>query len=207
MRSDEMEEKTIATNLVKFRKHEGLTQQELADKINYSDKVISKWERGESLPGIEALNIIAEFYNISVDDIIKNTNSLQSTPESNIIGMKMVKGPSNYFVWSMLIPVIFLGISSAFGPGWFVIGGTSTLLYFIFYSIRSVFKEYIGTFNEHEIKVVSTPIYIKMFIDNILVDSIGVPLLNNYLLTGKIDKFHIKAKITLLFGGCVIYKE
>lgn len=202
-----MGEKTIANNLARYRKREGLTQLELANEINYSDKVISKWERGESLPGIEALKKISEFYGISVDEIIDNTSSFQSPSKSNIIRSKISKGPSKFFMWTMIIPVIFWGISIAFGPQWFVIGGVTTLLYFIIYSIRSVFKEYIAIFNGHEIKVVTTPISIKMFIDNVMVDSFGFPILNNYLLTGKIDKYNIKVKITLLFGVCIFYKE
>ena len=40
----------IASNLTKYRKNLGLTQLELAEKLNYSDKTLSKWERGESIP-------------------------------------------------------------------------------------------------------------------------------------------------------------
>ena len=36
----------LAENLVKYRKHFNLTQAELAEKLNYSDKAVSKWERG-----------------------------------------------------------------------------------------------------------------------------------------------------------------
>ena len=60
----------IAQNLIKYRKENGLTQQELAEKLNYSDKSISKWERGEGVPDIYILKQIAELYNITVNDII-----------------------------------------------------------------------------------------------------------------------------------------
>ena len=45
----------IASNLTKYRKNLGLTQLELAEKLNYSDKTLSKWERGESIPDIVTL--------------------------------------------------------------------------------------------------------------------------------------------------------
>ena len=45
----------IAKNLTTYRKKAGITQQELADKLNYSDKSISKWERGEGVPDIYIL--------------------------------------------------------------------------------------------------------------------------------------------------------
>lgn len=46
-----------------------MTQLELADKFNYSDKAVSKWENGETLPSIEVLKDLADFYGIKVDDL------------------------------------------------------------------------------------------------------------------------------------------
>ena len=61
----------VAKNLVELRKNAKLTQIELAEKLNYSDKAISKWERGESLPDVETLKRIAELYDVSVDALLK----------------------------------------------------------------------------------------------------------------------------------------
>ena len=58
----------IANNLVKFRKSAKLTQLELAEKLKYSDKNISKWERGDSVPDVVVLKQLADLYNIKVDD-------------------------------------------------------------------------------------------------------------------------------------------
>ncbi|MCQ2387416.1 MAG: helix-turn-helix domain-containing protein [Clostridia bacterium] len=60
----------FATNLVRFRKTLKLTQAEFAEKINYSDKAVSKWERGESVPDIYTLYDIAKFFKVSVDELI-----------------------------------------------------------------------------------------------------------------------------------------
>jgi len=60
----------IANNIIKYRKKFKLTQAELAEKLNYSDKSISKWERGDSLPDIIILNDIAKIFNISLDNLI-----------------------------------------------------------------------------------------------------------------------------------------
>ncbi|MDD4001035.1 MAG: helix-turn-helix transcriptional regulator, partial [Bacilli bacterium] len=51
-----------------------LTQLELAVELNYSDKAISKWERGESMPDIYVLSLLADFYNITVNDLISDQN-------------------------------------------------------------------------------------------------------------------------------------
>ena len=60
----------IAKNLIKYRKEKGFTQQELAEILNYSDKSISKWERGEGVPDIYILKQIAELFGVTVNDII-----------------------------------------------------------------------------------------------------------------------------------------
>ncbi|MEA4911441.1 MAG: helix-turn-helix transcriptional regulator [Oscillospiraceae bacterium] len=59
--------KTVAANLIALRKKAGLTQAELASKLNYSDKAVSKWERGESVPDASVLLSIASLYGVSVD--------------------------------------------------------------------------------------------------------------------------------------------
>ena len=59
----------IAKNITELRKKNGLTQAELAEKLNYSDKAVSKWEKGESLPGIEVLYKLGELYGVSLDYI------------------------------------------------------------------------------------------------------------------------------------------
>lgn len=60
----------LALNLAKYRKANGLTQTDLAEKLNYSDKAISKWERGESFPDIFVLTQLANLYHVTVDDLI-----------------------------------------------------------------------------------------------------------------------------------------
>ena len=62
--------KAIADNLVRYRTAAGLTQSELAQKINYSDKSVSKWERAEGTPDIFVLNELAELYGLGVGDFL-----------------------------------------------------------------------------------------------------------------------------------------
>ena len=61
---------TIAANLVAYRKQAQLTQQELATKLNYSDKAISKWERAEGVPDVLVLKAIADLYGVTVNDFL-----------------------------------------------------------------------------------------------------------------------------------------
>ena len=61
---------TIASNIIQLRKQNKLTQAELAQKLNYSDKAISKWERGESVPDIEILKQISDMFGVTIDYLI-----------------------------------------------------------------------------------------------------------------------------------------
>ena len=68
MESENKQQELLAKNLVYYRKASGLTQLELAEKFNYSDKSISKWERGEGFPDVFVLKSLADFYGVNVDD-------------------------------------------------------------------------------------------------------------------------------------------
>lgn len=60
----------IAENLTNLRKSYGLTQAQLAEKFNYSDKAICRWERGDTLPDINTLYALAEFYGVTMNDLV-----------------------------------------------------------------------------------------------------------------------------------------
>ena len=62
--------KTVAKNIAQYRKAHHDSQLDLATKLNYSDKSVSKWERGESLPDVYILSQIAELYGVSVSALI-----------------------------------------------------------------------------------------------------------------------------------------
>lgn len=75
--------KIIGNNLLKLRKEKKLTQLELAEKFNYSDKSISKWENGESLPSIEILYQLANFYGTTLDGLTSEdaVSTIESKPK------------------------------------------------------------------------------------------------------------------------------
>lgn len=60
----------VAANLSSLRKAKGLTQLQLADQLHYSDKAVSKWERGESLPDLAVMKQLADFYGVLIDDFL-----------------------------------------------------------------------------------------------------------------------------------------
>ncbi len=74
----------FAQNLIRYRKALNLTQAELAEKLNYSDKAVSKWERAESLPDIYTIKQIADFFGINVDTIISEPKKDRFKPNYNL---------------------------------------------------------------------------------------------------------------------------
>ena len=71
--------KRLADNMVKYRKLNGLTQLELADFLSYSDKSVSKWERGEGVPDAFVLLNLARLYDITVSELIGETGESRET--------------------------------------------------------------------------------------------------------------------------------
>ena len=66
----------IGANIAAYRKRAGMTQMGLAEKLNYSDKAISKWERGESVPDVLTLVQMTEQFGITVNDLLEDPNAL-----------------------------------------------------------------------------------------------------------------------------------
>ena len=71
----------IAKNITELRLLNNMTQLELAEKLNYSDKSVSKWERGESLPDIAVLVEIAQIFGVSLDYLVREENIEETIKE------------------------------------------------------------------------------------------------------------------------------
>ncbi|MBR4951246.1 MAG: helix-turn-helix domain-containing protein [Clostridia bacterium] len=72
----------IANNITELRKAVPYTQAELAQKLNYSDKAVSKWERGESIPDVVVLKQIADLFGVTVDYLLEEVHPLKSTMQN-----------------------------------------------------------------------------------------------------------------------------
>ena len=70
----------IAKNLVELRKSRKFTQQELASRLNYSDKAISRWEHAETLPDIETLCKICDIYGVKFEYLLQREQPRGNNP-------------------------------------------------------------------------------------------------------------------------------
>lgn len=72
----------IAKNITYYRKRMGWTQLELAERLSYSDKSVSKWERAEGLPDIVVLTTMAELFGVTVNDLLSKDEPAEPVQES-----------------------------------------------------------------------------------------------------------------------------
>ncbi|MBR0140837.1 MAG: helix-turn-helix domain-containing protein [Ruminococcus sp.] len=64
----------FSDNLILLRKAKNMTQEELAEKLNVTRQTLSKWETGDSLPDIEKCRMIAEIFDVSIDELVTHEN-------------------------------------------------------------------------------------------------------------------------------------
>lgn len=92
----------IGNNIAAFRKQCAMTQAELAEKLNYSDKAVSKWERGESVPDVMTLAQIAELFGVGMDALVGNTPAVAAKKDETTAPRRRV----NKTVIQMLVSLL-----------------------------------------------------------------------------------------------------
>ncbi len=102
----------IAKNIARLRKENSLTQLALAEKLNYSDKAVSKWESGASLPDIVVLKEMADMFGVTVDSLLSEDGKLErKVPAPKQIHL-IITLLSVMLVW-LIGTVVFVSITIA----------------------------------------------------------------------------------------------
>ncbi len=104
---------TIAKNIATLRQARGITQLELAEKLNYTDKAVSKWERGESIPDVTVLLRLADIFEVSLDALVRaeTATSAPGNAARAKRNRRFITGMSILLVWlvaTMLFVIIDL---------------------------------------------------------------------------------------------------
>lgn len=97
----------VAHNLVMLRKYHHLTQAELAEKLNFSDKAVSRWEKGEVVPDVETLNKISEVYEIPFAKLFEKDLAL----EENSVAQPKKSWKRNKFIITFLAEMLICFLS------------------------------------------------------------------------------------------------
>ena len=106
MKIDEIK-RNFALNIAKLRKSKNLNQIELGEAIHYSSKAISKWENEETIPDIDTLSEIAEYFNVTVDDLISGGNILkESHKKRNVFFITLSSALLPFFLATIVFVVL-----------------------------------------------------------------------------------------------------
>jgi len=149
----------FAKNLMHYRKTLGLTQLELANRINYSDKAISKWERGESLPDVITLAEIAKIFNLTIDKLISEHHynmdipelQVEETHKKNIFNLKLTSlSISGILLITVIIFVVLTLVNPDSNNAWLslIYAIPFTFIAFLLFSIFSRKRILIMLFSE-----------------------------------------------------------
>ncbi|MBR1866997.1 MAG: helix-turn-helix domain-containing protein [Clostridia bacterium] len=99
----------VCENLVNFRKSNKLTQLELAEKVGYSDKAVSRWEKGEVTPDVETLDRLAKIYNLPISAFFEeNANPVSERKNKLQIGNKLTIALLSIVTVWFVITVIYI---------------------------------------------------------------------------------------------------
>lgn len=105
-----------ASNIIRLRTEAHMTQAELGAKLNYSDKTISKWERGEAIPDAYVLTQIAALFDVSVDYLLSSHDKWEAPIEED----EQMKKP-RYSEWKIILLAVisvWTGFLTAFVALW-----------------------------------------------------------------------------------------
>lgn len=97
----------IANNIYNLRNDRGMTQTELAEKLNYTDKLVSKWERGEAIPNAYALKQISEIFSVSMDYIFSSHED-EAVPKESSVSRRVITAISIMGIWTVDVLVFVI---------------------------------------------------------------------------------------------------
>lgn len=98
----------FASNLVRLRKEKKLTQFELANILNYSDRNVSKWENGQALPTTEVMYELANFFNVTIDYLLTEHKDEEITKNKKD---KRIKNKDHLLITGLSILCVLLIIT------------------------------------------------------------------------------------------------
>lgn len=118
-----MDAKVTGCFIAQLRKELGLTQKELAEKLEVTDKAISRWETGKGLPDTSLLKPLAEIFGVSVGELLsgKRMDDSQIKSQADHIILESLGYEERQEKWKGILRYVFLGILVALGGFFFAL--------------------------------------------------------------------------------------
>ena len=154
--NDEKLKNQLGANIMAYRKRSHMTQAVLAEKLNYTDKAISKWERGESMPDVVTLVQLAELFGVTVNDVLvdpnalpENTGKVEKAMEKVVektlkrkADKRIILGLSSVLVWFVAL-LLFVILSSLDVPNsWVAFVYAIPVNAIVLLSLRSAWQDF-----------------------------------------------------------------
>ena len=116
-----MDAKVTGCFIAQLRKELGLTQKELAEKLEVTDKAISRWETGKGLPDTSLLKPLAEIFGVSVGELLsgKRMDDSKIKSQADHIILESLSYEESQEKWKGILRYVFLGILVALGGMFF----------------------------------------------------------------------------------------
>lgn len=154
--NDEKLKAQLGANIASYRKRAQLTQAALAARINFSDKAVSKWERGESIPDLPTIIQLAEVFEVTVNDLLVDPNALpEHTGKVEQIMSKAVEktlkrkankrailGLSSILVWFVALLAYVIFSSLEMENSWLAFFYAFPINCIVLLSLRSAWRDF-----------------------------------------------------------------
>lgn len=136
----------IGNNIVACRKQCNMTQAELAQKLNYSDKAVSKWERGESVPDVMTLAQLAEVFGVGLDALVSGSEPAvkleSSAPPRRRVDKRVIQMLVSILVWFVALFVYVVLSSMDIPKSWIGFFYAIPANAIVLLSLRSAWRMY-----------------------------------------------------------------
>ena len=136
----------IGANIAAYRKQSNMTQLELAEKLNYSDKAISKWERGEAMPDVITLVQLAQQFGVTVNDLLgtERPATTNKEPCKRKVNRRVVQMLVSLLVWLVALTVYVVLSSMNIPKSWIGFFYAVPVNAIVLLSLRSAWRDFSG---------------------------------------------------------------
>lgn len=129
----------FAANLIRLRTEAGLTQLQLAEQLNYSDKSVSKWERGDALPDVLVMKAMADLFGVTVDFLITSHDEWNVRPVKRHVDTNTVTAIATIGIW-LVAAIVFVIFWMSGNVQWVVLLAALPVMLITWLVLNSVWK-------------------------------------------------------------------
>lgn len=136
----------IGLNIAALRRQRSMTQAELAERLNYTDKAVSKWERGDSVPDALTLVQLSRLFGVTLDELVSDGTPVAAPaaakPEQPKASRTVILAMTSLLVWLIALTVYVILSSVGVPKTWVAFVYAVPINAIVLLSLRSAFRMY-----------------------------------------------------------------